>query len=189
MFSKIFQIVDSEIVRAMVAKESYGFNTFSANRVGEIQSETQDEEWYWLPGKQNIGDFLTRTKSPEDIQEDSVWQRGPHFLTEPEETWPILANTNVAEVPLLLKHVNNVAVTANETLTSRFDINRFSSMKRLLYTTARIQQLFRWYTTPNDRRRLDYFDIKNAEHLWIKHAQNQLQNKMSSNKLKRLCPK
>jgi hypothetical protein len=36
-FSRTYLLVDSEIVRAMTQKESYGFNTFVAVRVGEIQ--------------------------------------------------------------------------------------------------------------------------------------------------------
>ena len=40
-FEKVYHIVDSEIVKAMISKESYGFNTFAANRIGEIQSKTE----------------------------------------------------------------------------------------------------------------------------------------------------
>ena len=36
-FEKSVHIIDSEIVQAMICKESYGFNTFAANRIGEIQ--------------------------------------------------------------------------------------------------------------------------------------------------------
>ena len=36
-FRKVHHIVDSEIVKAVVMIESYGFNTFAANRIGEIQ--------------------------------------------------------------------------------------------------------------------------------------------------------
>jgi len=36
-FKRVYHIVDSEIVRAMINKESYGFNTFAVNRIGEIQ--------------------------------------------------------------------------------------------------------------------------------------------------------
>ena len=56
--------MDSEIVRAMVQKESYGFNTFAAIRVGEIQEGTSPSDWYWVEGKLNIADCTTRGKSP-----------------------------------------------------------------------------------------------------------------------------
>ena len=37
-------IVDSQIVRAMIQKETYGFNTFAATRIGEIQKGTNPSE-------------------------------------------------------------------------------------------------------------------------------------------------
>ena len=39
-YSKEYFIVDSEIIRAMIQKDSYGFNTFVALRIGEIQKAT-----------------------------------------------------------------------------------------------------------------------------------------------------
>ena len=39
-FEKVYHIVDSESVKAMIDKESYGYNTFIANCVGEIHQVT-----------------------------------------------------------------------------------------------------------------------------------------------------
>ena len=39
-FTIVTHIVDSEIVHAMIHKESYGFNTFAGNRVGEVQRKS-----------------------------------------------------------------------------------------------------------------------------------------------------
>ena len=39
-FSKVVHIIDSEIVQVVIHRESYGFNTFAGNRLGEIQSQT-----------------------------------------------------------------------------------------------------------------------------------------------------
>ena len=63
-FDKEYFILDSQIVRAMVRKESYGFNTFVAVRIGEIQENTNPRNWYWIEGKNNIADWLTRGKTP-----------------------------------------------------------------------------------------------------------------------------
>ena len=68
-FNIVYHIVDSEIVKAMINKESYGFSTFAANRIGEIQQSTQSNKWYWVKGSLNIADWLTRGKSPTDINE------------------------------------------------------------------------------------------------------------------------
>jgi len=68
------------IVRAMIQKESYGFNIFVAVRIGEIQSATRPEDWKWIEGKENIADWTTRGKSPLDLGEESLWQNGPKFF-------------------------------------------------------------------------------------------------------------
>ncbi len=64
-FEKLYHVTDSQIVQAMVQKESYGFNTFAAVRVGEIQEGTDPKYWYWTDGEFNIADWLTRGKNPE----------------------------------------------------------------------------------------------------------------------------
>ena len=76
---KLLHIVDSEIVKAMISKESYGFNTFAANRIGEIQQLTDKSEWYWIPGKLNIADMITHGGKAKDVSESSDWQVDPHF--------------------------------------------------------------------------------------------------------------
>ena len=53
-FEKIFHIIDSEIVWAMINKDSCGFNTFVATRVGEIQGSTDPSEWFWIKSELNI---------------------------------------------------------------------------------------------------------------------------------------
>ena len=64
-------------------RSCYGFRTFVANRVGEIQSAARNEEWYWTPGDLNIADYVTRGKHPDDQKEGSLWQTGPKFLELP----------------------------------------------------------------------------------------------------------
>ena len=63
-FQKIYHIVDSQIVHAMIQKNSYGFNTFAATRIGEIQEGTSQTDWYWIESEHNIPDCLTRGKKP-----------------------------------------------------------------------------------------------------------------------------
>ena len=90
-FQKVVHVVDNEIVQAMVHRESYGFNTFVANRVGEIRQGTQPNEWVWVEGKPwlNIADIATRGCNPNELDLNSLWQSGPEFLKQPEEEWPV----------------------------------------------------------------------------------------------------
>ena len=66
-FDRIIHIIDSEIVRAMISKESYGFNTFAATHIGEIQSNTNPSEWFWTDSRNNVADILTRGVQPQHI--------------------------------------------------------------------------------------------------------------------------
>ena len=43
----------------MINNESYGFRTFAANRIGEIQELTEKENWHWIEGNLNIADLTT----------------------------------------------------------------------------------------------------------------------------------
>ena len=83
-FAKCFHIVDSQIVHAMVRKESYGFKTFAATRIGEVQDDTNPQNRYWIASGQNIADWLTRGMRPDEIYYNSPWQKGPDFLKLPE---------------------------------------------------------------------------------------------------------
>ena len=99
---KRYFIVDSEVVRSMIKKQSYGFNTFVAVRIGEIQEFTDPSEWFWVESKLNVADWITRGKEIHEINEGSIWQEGPTFLREDEDNWPIKGSVteNIPEVKI-----------------------------------------------------------------------------------------
>ena len=85
----------------MINLKSHGFNTFAANRIGEIHQGTKPEEWYWLSGKLNISDLITRGCDIEQIIKDKTWQDGPSFLKLDFEKWPVKQQTDVSDIPEL----------------------------------------------------------------------------------------
>ena len=93
-------MIDSEIVRAMINKDSYGFRSFAANRIGKIQEYTEKENWYWVEGNLNIAD---RTNRPLDMVAkvglSSEWQKGSEFLQMLTEEWPIKSEARVSSLP------------------------------------------------------------------------------------------
>lgn len=174
-FEKIYHIVDSQIVQAQVKKESYGYNTFVATRVGEIQEGTNYNEWYWIEGELNVADYLTRGKSPSKIDGSSIWQNGPEFLKKPESEWPISNNCyDTAQAELIM----NTSVKPDDNLATRIDIVRFSLYTKLIRVTARVLALYGSNTDkPSLKNACKYpnpDDIKKAEVLWIKEAQKNI---------------
>ena len=77
-------------------RESYGYQTFFANRVGEIQNSTKVQDWWWIPGASNVADLITRGAGPKDLTGDSEWQTGPKLLSLPESEWPKRSAKDVA---------------------------------------------------------------------------------------------
>lgn len=93
---KWLHLLDSQTVLGAIQRDSYGYQTFFANRVGEIQKTTSPDEWWWIQGDLNVADIITRGAAPEDLKEDSVWQNGPDFLKLPVEEWPKKSAKDVA---------------------------------------------------------------------------------------------
>ena len=81
--------LDSQIVKDMLGKESYGFNTFFGLRVAEVQQKTNYHDWKHIPSKSNIADLLTKGVAPSMLGPDSEWQNGPIWLRKDESMWPV----------------------------------------------------------------------------------------------------
>ena len=173
-FEKIIHIVDSEIVKAMVHKDSYGFNTYVGNRVGEIHRATQPDEWMWVAGKLNVADLTTRGCSPTQLETNSVWQEGPEFLTPPEEEWAVEreVRSGIHFPEQKMKFIGLVDSKKEKSLLDRFDLSRFSRWKVLLGATALVNKLYKRYKH-NSKSSMEVTaeDIEEAENWWIKEAQ------------------
>ena len=130
----------------MIHKETYGFNTFAATRVGEIQEGTEKNDWYWTESKNNIADWLTRGKGPIDIDINSGWQTGPDFLKLPESEWPITKTlTPVQKLPETIKVLASINIVNNmeeDTLEKRINIDNYSNFEKQLKVTARVLAMY-----------------------------------------------
>ncbi len=94
---KWFHFVDSQTVLGAIQRESYGYQTFFANRIGEIQKTGVMGDWWWIPGNLNIADIITRGASPKDLDKDSMWQNGPEFLKKSVNEWPKRSAAEIAD--------------------------------------------------------------------------------------------
>ncbi|XP_033118409.1 uncharacterized protein LOC117118032 [Anneissia japonica] len=120
-FQRVFYIVDSMIVRAMIQKQSYGFKTFAATRIGEIQRHTDPQDWFWIAGEDNVADIISRGTDPSELKEMKAWQCGPEFLKWSVEEWPTSQSCGSQELPERVKVVLAADVEPVVTLTSLFE--------------------------------------------------------------------
>lgn len=89
-------LLDSQTGLGAILRDGYGYQTFFANRVGEIQKSTSVNDWKWIPSELNIADLVMRGATPEQLKEDSVWQNGPEFLKQPVAEWPTKSARDIA---------------------------------------------------------------------------------------------
>ena len=189
---RVYHLVDSEIVKAMINKESYGFSSFAANRIGEIHRNSEQSNWYWIDGDLNIADIVTRPVHASELHEGSVWQNGPEFLKLDEKDWPIQSETNVVNIPEWKRQfVGTTTENKDTSLASIIDVNRFSNLNRLIYTTARINKLFDRFKKGGDKKDAAILpiDLKQAEDVWIKKAQEKIHEELNGAKYRKLQPR
>lgn len=80
---------DSVNVLWWIRGRSRQFKPFVANRVGEIQSSTDPEQWRYVPTSVNPADILSRGMKAKELKVCNKWWKGPDFLLQSEETWPL----------------------------------------------------------------------------------------------------
>ncbi|KAK3105008.1 hypothetical protein FSP39_015108 [Pinctada imbricata] len=176
-FEEVYHIVDSMIVRAQIQKESYGFGTFTATRVAEIQNKTNKEEWWWIAGECNPADLTTRGTHPGVLKEGSIWQRGPDFMTKPIIDWPISKVCNISQLPDTVIGVVHNTTVDHEAFSRKFDdidLNRFNNMDKLLRVTIIILKIAKKKSFRVEGKNFSVQVLEEAEFEWVKYVQQDL---------------
>ena len=75
-FEKVIHLVDSDTVLSQINKTSSRFQVYEGVRIREIHSATGGDmtEWGWIPGSKKTADWLTRGRTPDQI--NGNWQLG-----------------------------------------------------------------------------------------------------------------
>ncbi|GFV89640.1 integrase catalytic domain-containing protein [Trichonephila clavipes] len=134
-------------------------------------------QWGHCPGKDNPADLLSRGTSAVKLTQNELWWHGPPWLKLTPDHWPnrhrdILDSELCSEE---LEHRSSVHVAVTQQREALVDINRFSSLKKLLKTTAWV---FRFVNNArNIYKSMDFYitadEIQNAEYFWLKCVQSE----------------
>jgi len=142
-FEKVLQIVDSETVLSMINKTSTRFKVYKGIRIGEIHAATIGDIscWAWMSGHHNPADWLTRGRTPEELNQHSHWWNGPPILYQSIEEWGLkFGLQKEVSLPGEKKMCNTAAATAGPPL---IDFERFSDINRVLMAIARLKGIAR----------------------------------------------
>jgi Pao retrotransposon peptidase len=83
--NKIHYWSDSTITLAWIKGNNW--KQFVANRVNEIQSNTNINNWHHVSTKENPADCASRGIRPSALKDFSLWWQGPSWLSEVETKW------------------------------------------------------------------------------------------------------
>ncbi|XP_053662228.1 uncharacterized protein LOC128711380, partial [Anopheles marshallii] len=122
---------DSRNVVSWIKSDHRRYSPFVAFRVSELSEITDANEWRWLSTKVNVADDGTKWQGHPDLTSSSRWFRGPEFLWEVEENWPINKDDPGESSEELRKSLLHHAIVRNVV-----DFARFSRWKKLLRTVG-----------------------------------------------------
>ena len=174
---------DSKVALSWIHGMNKDWKPFVQNRVEEIRRLVPAKQWRHCPGKGNPADLPSRGMLPAELTDSSLWFIGPSWLCEQESVvFEPQLNIELSEESRVELCVHDRKVlgllTVGAQLNQIIDIERFSSLDRLLRVTTYILK-FLWKL-----RKLQLFNenmllTDQAELLWIREAQAGIQDHKS----------
>ncbi|GFU58130.1 integrase catalytic domain-containing protein [Trichonephila clavipes] len=132
--ANIYYWADSLISYCWIRGDYSAFKPYVKNRVQEVQSLSDPIQWGNCPRKDNPADLLSRGTSAVKLAQNELWWHALPWLKLTPNHWPnrhrdILDSELCSEE---LEHRSSVHVAVTQPRESLVDINRFSSLKKLL---------------------------------------------------------
>ena len=174
--------LDSQCVLGWIESKK-SLATFVENRIKEIK-RNKDIEFHYISTKENPADIASRGMSTKELQFNRLWWNGPDWLLNRSNKWPVWKYDKqnrdlITELESEYKKTNvmyeaKLVAEEGNSLCSPFglDVNRFSSLTRLLRVTALADKFVaKLRKQTNANYPLDAADIEKAEKLWTEYIQ------------------
>ncbi|XP_011858442.1 PREDICTED: uncharacterized protein LOC105555996 [Vollenhovia emeryi] len=129
-----FYWTDSKIVLAWIGSSSRKWQAFVANRVSDIHDKSSPSDWRHISSKDNPADLISRGATPELLMRADSWWKGPPWLMQNKEFWPVEGEELSCEsVPEMRKQAIIATAVNCEAI---INYNKFSSLNKLLRVVA-----------------------------------------------------
>ncbi|XP_078364115.1 uncharacterized protein LOC144648427 [Oculina patagonica] len=177
-------------------KNAKAWKPYVQHRVSKIRELSNEANWNFCPGELNPADLPSRGCGGEQLAQNQSWWNGPKFLRLSRDHWPKSPQTSalsknkdalqeVVKNPVSVTHslVTTESKDHSVNLSQVIDIERYSSVTRLLRVTAYVLRFIRNAKksvsnreTPkspeqSSRKELNAQELNQAEMLWIKTVQ------------------
>ncbi|XP_053692620.1 uncharacterized protein LOC128741069 [Sabethes cyaneus] len=130
--SKRFYWSDSRNVLSWIRADHRKYSAFVAARVSDILDLTNVIEWRWVPTRWNVADEGTKWHCRPSLTGNSRWFKGPEFLWQGEEEWPVIPGKIAEPTEELRAHVNVHIETTSEAIPA----TNFCTWRRLVRATV-----------------------------------------------------
>ncbi|XP_032232082.2 uncharacterized protein LOC116614782 isoform X1 [Nematostella vectensis] len=135
---------DSEIVLGYLNNDARRFHVYVGNRVQHIRDQSEPEQWYHVPGKENPADEASRGMTAAQLIENKRWFSGPQFLYENPTPSNQKPSSQLDPDDAELRKEASVLSTSTTMRTQYLDTKHFShssSLLRLKHAIVRIQRM------------------------------------------------
>ncbi|XP_047537187.1 uncharacterized protein LOC125071140 [Vanessa atalanta] len=190
---------DSTIVLAWITGEPSRWTTFVSNRVSELLTILNRDQWNHVNSKENPADCASRGIQAEDLKDLNLWWCGPSWLKEINEYKTYKSSnfiTNEEQRPI--KNMSAVVQIKEE----EFLWTKFSNLQRLLRVLSYCRRVLLWRIpnkmkllseniTPEERNIVLRICIKDTQYFHFKNDINKLKSNgyvSKSSNLHTLCP-
>ncbi|XP_059222185.1 uncharacterized protein LOC131996637 [Stomoxys calcitrans] len=146
----IYCWTDSTIVLSWLSKPPCYWATFVANRVSKIVEVISPSNWSHVTSECNPADLASRGVYPRDLLESRLWWKGPQWLMESCDSWPVTGH-----VPSEIIEIERKSLKVNFTYFNHFEdiLDRFSSFSRALRV---VSYIYRFYFRTHSKYRSDF---------------------------------
>ena len=126
---------DSTIVLSWIRASSSKLKIFVGNRITEIQTITDPQQWRHVRTDVNPADCLSRGLTPMELNNLELWWKGPSYLHQPTINFPINFDTDV-EDSSELRTIKTIMISLTTKNEFNKYIERFESHQRMIRVTA-----------------------------------------------------
>ncbi|XP_053698911.1 uncharacterized protein LOC128745869 [Sabethes cyaneus] len=152
---------DSTTVLSWINSHERRYKQFVAVRAGDILTETNADEWSYVPTKKNIADTATKWGKGPELKADSEWFRGPKFIWCNEDQWPAKFESRIEDGGEELRSIFVHQEVAKTQLV--VDLERFSNWNRALRATAYTHRFIGNTRAAVNRKQLTFGSLTQAE--------------------------
>lgn len=132
---KIYAFSDSTITLGWINSQPQKCKPFISNRISQIHQNISPDCWFFVPGKENAADCVSRSLTPSQLVKNETWFSGPQWLGLDFYQWPVKAVSDLNSPSITDE--NRVLIATEQEESSLYNlINRFSSWSKLLNSTV-----------------------------------------------------